>query len=67
MHEGKYFPLKSSKKSEFVLPQVQTLPRVKVLGFSSPESGEGIWPLKKLEVKCQVSTEIFCLKSLTVV
>lgn len=67
MHKGKYFPLGSSKKSGFVLSQVQTLPRVKVLsGFSSLEGGEGIWALKMLEIKCQLCTEMFCLKPLAV-
>lgn len=68
MHKGKYLPLKRRKKSGFVFPHVPSLPRVEVLpGFSSSESGEGIWPLKKLEVKCQVSAEMFCLKSRTLV
>jgi len=45
MHKAKRFPSKSSKKSGLVLPQGPTLPRVKVLGFSSSESDESIWPL----------------------
>lgn len=64
--KAKYFPWKSSYKYGFILLQVQTQPRVKVLSeFPSPESGEGIWPLKKLEVKCHFSR--WNIVSLTVI
>lgn len=45
MHEGKYLLLKRSKESEFVLPQVRSLPRVKVLpGFSLSGSKMSSFP-----------------------